>query len=830
MSDSLPSLDELRQSPDAVWLWDVARARLVWANPAGVAAFEAASLFDLLDRAFDASEHGLQAMAELQLSLSTGETRSALLEFPSLDKTEGLACDCWLHPLADGRMGVVAKVRAKVTAPVLDEAGLFEDLPVGIFAVDDKGALVFANELARELFDTHKITSLAGLLGGDEAQKFLHRLAKSRMVSTVAAYESRFGQREARLTLRRPKVSAKVFALVAIEDVTERRQLEKRLQPADGVPGVLGPQEKRAFEQLGQTLAAAAAAPPIPKPEVKAESAQIVTLPAAKVVEPPKAEVTVTPPPPSHLAVEIVKVLAEAVKAEAPPQAATPPGKPLATQAISDLPPFLMEALERSDDALAIMQQGKPGYASRKLAGLLGYASSTDLFANAAFWSNLASVPVSGGLLPFTKADGSVVVLHVRRDVMPWKSGRADQFSLQVAAAAPPDLAKVKQAESKPQGETPTPPSDELELRSILDISSDGIITLDKQGRIVSVSAGAEAMFGFRNAELAQQQFSKLFSAEGAVIVKEYLAGLDGEGLASVFNDGREVMGVVKQGGSLPLFLNIGRLEGNKGPAVYCAVVRDITTWKRTEHDLRMAKEEAEESSRHKSEFLARVSHELRTPLNAIIGFSEIMRMGQAGELANDKYRGYLNDIHASGNQLLAMINDLLDLSKIESGRMELDFTSVSLADCFDQAAKLLQEQATRARVLLRRSFPDGLPRVVADQRAMRQVMQNLLSNAIKYTDAGGQVIVSAFVETSGSLVLRLKDTGIGMNSNQLKQALVPFMRVETPGRERQGTGLGLPLTKALVEANRAGFSIASEPGQGTQIDITFPTTRVLAE
>jgi signal transduction histidine kinase len=142
----------------------------------------------------------------------------------------------------------------------------------------------------------------------------------------------------------------------------------------------------------------------------------------------------------------------------------------------------------------------------------------------------------------------------------------------------------------------------------------------------------------------------------------------------------------------------------------------------------------------------------------------------------------------------------------------------------------LLQEQATRARVLGRKAFPENLPRVVADQRAMRQVLTNLLSNAIKYTDAGGQVIASATVSRSGALTFRLKDTGIGMSETELKQALQPFMRVETPGRDRQGTGLGLPLTKALVEANRAEFAISSGPGQGTLAEITFPTTRVLAE
>ncbi len=788
------TLDELRQSDIAAWLWDVARARLVWANVAGVAAFEASSLFDLIDRVFDASEPGLKVLAGLQAKLAIGEAQSAVLEFPSLDKSEGIDCDCWLHELADGRMGVVAQQRQKVATSILDEAGLFEDLPVAIFAVDDGGALVFANELARDLFDVRKLDHLTALVGKALADKFMLRLSQSRMFSTVASYESRFGQREARLTLRRPQQSAKVFALIAIEDVTERRQLEKQLQLPAGVAGVLAPQEKRAFEQLGQALAAA----------------------AGKAQIPVAAKVETQAPAPSVAAPRVLPVV------EVAPSTV-------------DIPNFLVEALDRSTEALAISQHGKPGYANQKLATIFGFTKTSELLSHGQFWSSLASVPIGGGLVNFIKADGSALALHVRRDVMPWKNGKADQFHLHVAIEQHPvaELPRSMVAMAQPDSlaaRTTANASNEDELRSILDISSDGIITLDKQGRMSSLSAGAEAMFGYRHAELVHQPFAKLFSADSAVVVNEYLSGLEGQGLASVFNDGREVTGVVKQGGTVPLFLNIGRLQKSEGGANYCAVVRDITSWKRTEHDLRVAKDEAEEASRHKSDFLARVSHELRTPLNAIIGFSEIMRMGQHGEVPNEKYRGYLNDIHSSGNHLLAMIDDLLDFSKIESGRMELDFTSVNLPECFDQAVKLLQEQATRARVLLRKSFPENLPRVVADQRAMRQVVQNLLSNAIKYTDAGGQVIVSALMEPSGALILRLKDTGIGMNKDELKQALVPFMRVEKPGRERQGTGLGLPLTKALVEANRASFTISSEPGQGTQIDITFPTTRVLAE
>jgi signal transduction histidine kinase len=176
------------------------------------------------------------------------------------------------------------------------------------------------------------------------------------------------------------------------------------------------------------------------------------------------------------------------------------------------------------------------------------------------------------------------------------------------------------------------------------------------------------------------------------------------------------------------------------------------------------------------------------------------------------------------------LINDLLDLSKVEAGKLELNFTSVNLGDVLDHSVKLMQDQATSARVILRKNIPPNLPNVVADLRSMRQIMLNLISNAVKFTDPGGQVIISAQLTPAGELKLRVKDTGVGMTQSEIQEAIEPFRRVAIEGRDAPGTGLGLPLTKALAEANRASFSISSEPRKGTLVEITFPTTRVLAD
>ena len=318
---------------------------------------------------------------------------------------------------------------------------------------------------------------------------------------------------------------------------------------------------------------------------------------------------------------------------------------------------------------------------------------------------------------------------------------------------------------------------DAVELKALLDVASDGIISLDSTGKILSFSAGAQAIFSHSEADVIGLRFADLLAPESQKPLRDYLGALDGPGLASVFNDGREVTAVVKQGGTVPLFLTVGKVQSTRSKAKFCVVVRDITQWKRTELDLREAKEKAERVSRQKSDFLARISHEIRTPLNAILGFSDVMRLQRFGEIKNEKYLGYANDIHTSGSHLLSLINDLLDLSKVEAGKLELDFTAVSLTDTADHALRMLQAEASRQHIVIRKSIAATVPRVVADVRALRQVVLNLLSNAIKYTDAGGQVFLSAHSEENGDVVLRVRDTGIGMNEHQLQDALQPFSR-----------------------------------------------------
>jgi signal transduction histidine kinase len=253
-----------------------------------------------------------------------------------------------------------------------------------------------------------------------------------------------------------------------------------------------------------------------------------------------------------------------------------------------------------------------------------------------------------------------------------------------------------------------------------------------------------------------------------------------------------------------------------------------MTHWKKVEQELDEARKEAERASALKSDFLAKISHEIRTPLNAIIGFAEVIMDESFGPIGNERYKDYLKDIHTSGTHVMSLVNDLLDLSKIEAGKMDLDFVSVDVNRIVSECVSIMQPQASRERVIMRLSLAQRLPHVVADERSLRQIVLNLLSNAVKFNEPGGQVIVATALTDSGQAVIRIRDTGIGMSDQDITTALEPFRQLAT-SRPSTGTGLGLPLTKALVEANRAFFSLKSKKREGTLAEVVFPPARVLA-
>lgn len=248
----------------------------------------------------------------------------------------------------------------------------------------------------------------------------------------------------------------------------------------------------------------------------------------------------------------------------------------------------------------------------------------------------------------------------------------------------------------------------------------------------------------------------------------------------------------------------------------------------RHEEVLHGARHQAESASRAKSDFLANMSHELRTPLNAILGFSEVLMNEMVGPLGQPRYREYAVDIHESGQHLLALINDILDLSKVEAGRVELVDDVIDVGALVDKAVRLVADRAAQAKVEVRVLAAPDLPSLIADERLVKQALLNLVSNAVKFTPEGGRVDVSLSLEADGGFRLGVRDTGIGIAESDIERVLTPFCQVEsTLSRNYQGTGLGLPLTKSFVEMHGGTLELTSRPGEGTEVILRFPAKRV---
>ena len=245
---------------------------------------------------------------------------------------------------------------------------------------------------------------------------------------------------------------------------------------------------------------------------------------------------------------------------------------------------------------------------------------------------------------------------------------------------------------------------------------------------------------------------------------------------------------------------------------------------------LSTANAEVRGASRAKSEFLANMSHELRTPLNAIIGFSEIMSREILGPIGLQRYRDYAADIQESGKHLLGVINDILDLSRVEAGKMTLVEDEVDLAVIMGGCARLLAHRANAGGVRLETDFAEETIRMRADEGRMRQIGFNLLTNAIKFTPQGGRVRVHLEVDAGRRVVLQIEDTGVGMRQEDIPLALTPFQQVGSGGvRNMGGTGLGLPLTKTLVELHGGTLTINSALGRGTGVTVAFPRERTIS-
>jgi PAS domain S-box-containing protein len=358
------------------------------------------------------------------------------------------------------------------------------------------------------------------------------------------------------------------------------------------------------------------------------------------------------------------------------------------------------------------------------------------------------------------------------------------------------------------------------ELGAILDTTAEGVVMFDAAGQLNSCNRSAEALFGYDGAELVQRNIAELFAPESQPAVLDYLGSIKSAGVASLLDHGRDVLGQVRGGGLIPLSMTMGRTQAH-GPNFF-AVFRDLSQVKKSESELQQARRLADRAANAKADMLARISHEVRTPLNAIIGFAEVMIGERFGALGNERYIEYMKDIRASGERVVAIINDLLDLSRIETGKLDLAFANQNLNDLVESCVAVMQPQANRGRIIIRTSLAHMLPSVVADARALRQIALNLIGNSIHLANAGGQVIVSTALSDFGEVVLRVRDTGHGLNDNEVAAAMEPFRTQPPSDQASDSSGVSLSLTKALVEANRAQFHIRTGAHSGTLIEVVF--------
>jgi len=361
----------------------------------------------------------------------------------------------------------------------------------------------------------------------------------------------------------------------------------------------------------------------------------------------------------------------------------------------------------------------------------------------------------------------------------------------------------------------------------IFDAVNDGIFVTDPAtGHFIDVNVPGCRMFGYNKAELLGLDIGSLssgvhpYTQEMAIERARELM----QGKSQMF----EWQCKAKNGDLFWAEVSVAFTQIGGKPA-NIAIVRDITERKRLDEQLKVALKTASAANNAKSTFLATMSHELRTPLNAIIGFSDVILSEIFGAEENAHYREYLGNIHHSGLQLLALIDDLLDLARIDAGKAILADDNVRLGAVIVDASRMVELQAKQAQVKISIAVPSDLPVLRGDERRIKQIVWNLLSNAIKFTPEGGTVIAAAG-ESEDGLLLKISDTGIGIAAGDLPKVLERFGQIDGKlARKHKGSGLGLPLVKELIELHGGTLSIASQLGVGTTVTVAFPRLRILA-
>lgn len=481
----------------------------------------------------------------------------------------------------------------------------------------------------------------------------------------------------------------------------------------------------------------------------------------------------------------------------------------------------IVAALDRLPAGVLVHRDAAILFVNRRLLDLTGYpdraamqaAGGLDPLLNRRLQddgSSAPDVPVS-----VTTETGKPMDLMIERSKVDWDGGPAEL--LLVRAASEAERAREQIAQGLFEARDATRERDSLLL---LDHIEEGVATLDENGRILGLNRSAAAILSSEAREIVGGTLADLFTPDSGLTIATSLS----EARETGTSEPREATprAVAHHG---PLRLRIARFS-TASTRRFCATLREPAVPGPTAGQPHPSRVEPE--SVRRVDFLARVGHEIRTPLNGIVRQAGAMLGEKRGPLGSEHDRESLRDIQASGEHLLGVFDDLLDLARIEAGRVDLAFTDVALNDVVSGCIALMQPQAARDRIVVRTSLSPDLGPLLADERSMRQATLHVIANAIRLSEAGGQVIVSTTTAERGEIAFRVRDNGIGMSPEEIENALEPFRRTELADG-RNGAGLGLTLTKALVEANRGRFHITSRKNEGTLVEMLFAPPQALS-
>jgi two-component system cell cycle sensor histidine kinase PleC len=368
----------------------------------------------------------------------------------------------------------------------------------------------------------------------------------------------------------------------------------------------------------------------------------------------------------------------------------------------------------------------------------------------------------------------------------------------------------------------------ESEFRAIFEQAPNPIVLVGPDGQFIKPNAAFARFLGYTIEELKKLKSADVTHAEDIDANHQCYQLASQDGFASIekryiAKDGRILHGIVH-------FVKISDRQDRENPITMVAQIIDVTAIRRAETEMREAMLAAESHNRSKSQFLANMSHELRTPLNAVIGFAQILESQLFGPLGAAKYRDYATDIRTSGEHLLSLINDILDLARVEAGKLTLEIESISLAKEIESCLRVVQLQVMKGGLEIGQELQDAPAQIQADRRAFKQIVINLFSNAIKFTPPGGAITIAA--KTKGDMLeLKVSDTGIGIPTGDLSRLGRPFEQVSsTLNRSHEGSGLGLALCHSLVHMHGGKFFIESVQGKGTTVTATFPLLQMGAD